>query len=168
MLYQVVAVAKNHVIGKSGELPWDFGVIPAYFKEIVSGGTLILGRKTWEGVGRSFPQGACFVLSKTCFGDDRDPRYFESLGEALNAVRTKDIFIGGGGDLYRQTVAFVDGIHCVRIDKDYDGDVFYPPVPGSFVERSRVLLQRRPRIEGFFYESKPAAKCCCRAKEQKP
>jgi len=161
MLYHIVTVARNYVIGKRNKLPWYFPEDRQYFKKMTPGSTIIMGRKTFESIGGPLPGRENFVLSKSHPAGDKNPRYFGSLGAALSEAKTPDVFIGGGADLYRQTLSFVDGVYMTRIDANYEGDVYYPPLPPSFAERSRVLLRENPRIEAIYYENVPDKSCAC-------
>ncbi len=161
MLYHIVTLAKNYVIGKDNQLPWPLAADPRYFWKMTAGSTVILGRKAYESCGKPLPDCENFVLSKSHPAGGKNPRYFNALGDALSAVETKNVFIGGGAELFRQTLPFVDGIYMTRIDVDYEGDAFFPPLPRSFAERSRVLLCEDPTVEAVFYENVPAQGCSC-------
>lgn len=165
MLYHIVAVAKNYVIGKEGRLPWEFEEIPKCSRKMTAGSTVILGRRAYENLGGVFSDCEKFVLSKSHPVGGENPRYFGSLGDALGAVKTKNVFIGGGEELYRETFSCADGVYVIRIDEDYEGDAFYPPLPGTFIERFRISLREDPRIETVFYENAPAKGCQCRGGE---
>ena len=159
MLYHVMAMANNRVIGKSGKLPWHFSSDLKYFKQLTTGSTVIMGRKTFESIGKPLPNRKNFVLSRKpgspikTFGDDKGcPCFFSSLETALKNITTGDAYLIGGADLYRQTMDRVDGIYLTRIDADYEGDAFYPEIPSNFREKSRIQLQDNPKIEVIFYE----------------
>ena len=168
MLYHIVTLAKNHVIGKIDQLPWPLTADPRYFWKMTVGSTVVLGRKAYESFGKPFRDRENFVLSKSHPAGGNNPRYFSALGDALSAAKTKDVFIGGGAELFRQTLPFVDGVYMTRIDADYEGDAFYPPLPRSFAERSRVLLREEPKVEAFFYQNEPAEGCSCHPKSHEP
>ncbi len=168
MLYHIVTVARNYVIGKDNKLPWHFAEDRQYFRKLTAGSTILIGRKAYDGIEKPLPGRDVLILSKTRPAAGKDPRYFRSLGEALGAVKTKDVFICGGAELYRETLAFADGVYMTRIDADYEGDAFYPPLPPSFEERSRRLLREDPKLEAFFYQNTPAKECnCCDHKGNK-
>jgi len=161
MLYHVVTMARNYVIGKGNKLPWHFTEDRKHFEKTTLGSTVIMGRKTYESIEKPLLDRENFILSKTHPAGGKNPRYFNSLGEALGAAKTRDIFIGGGAELYRQTLSFVDGVYMTCIDADYEGDAFYPPLLPSLMERSRVLLRKDPKMEVIFYQNVPAEGCSC-------
>ena len=151
-LYHVVAVANNRVIGKDNKLPWNFSSDMKYFKQLTTGGTVIMGRKTFESIGRPLPNRENFVISRTKSGDAEHLRFFGSIEDALKAVRTDKAFIIGGATLYGQTISAIEGIYLTRIHADFEGDAFYPEIPDGFKERTREALQENPKIEVIYYE----------------
>ncbi len=167
MLYHIVAMAKNRVIGKDNKLPWHFSEDLKHFKNLTTGSTVIMGRKTFESIhhatkGKLLPEREMIVLTrkgKVNLPLDAFQRVFflHSLDEALDRKNriTENAFIIGGEDLYRQTIDKVDGIYLTRIDADYDGDAFYPEIPDSFDEVDiEALREKDPKIEVVFYQKK--------------
>lgn len=157
MLYHIVAMAKNRAIGKDNRLPWHFPEDMKHFKTRTTGSTVIMGRKTYESIGKPLPNRENFVLSRTQSGSPQEHlRFFNSLESALDAIQTDDAYIIGGAELYEQTMLLdIDGIYLTRIDKDYDGDAFYPEIPDTFEEvEIECLREKDPKIEVVFYERK--------------
>lgn len=157
MLYHIVAMAKNRAIGKDNRLPWHFPEDLQHFKRRTTGSTVIMGRKTYESIGKPLPNRENFVLSRTQSGSPQEHlKFFSSLDDALDAVQTEDAYIIGGADLYRQTMQLdIDGIYLTRIDKEYAGDAFYPEIPDLFEEvEIESLREKDPKIEVVFYERK--------------
>ncbi len=150
--YHVVAMARNRVIGKGNKLPWHFPADLKFFKQLTTGGTVIMGRKTFESIGRPLPDRENFVVSRTRAGREGNPSFFASFEEAAHHVKTPNAYIIGGADIFRQTLDKVDGIYLTRIDADYEGDAFYPEIPEAFEEVSIEALQDNPKIEVVFYE----------------
>lgn len=159
MLYHLVAMADNRVIGKDNRLPWHFSSDLKNFKELTLGHTVIMGRKTFESIGRRPLAGRQnFVLSRTKKEDSESDRkqdnlkFFDSLETALKNISTSKAFVIGGATLYEQTIHKVDGIYLTHIHQNYEGDTFYPEIPPSFREKSRRKLQENPTLEVIFYE----------------
>ncbi len=174
-LYHVVAMARNRVIGKDNKLPWHFSADLKNFKKLTTGSTVIMGRKTFESIGKVLPNRENFVLSRNpsfCHSERSEEsqrsfapaglrmtqsanlHFFSSFEEAVKKVKTENAYIIGGAELYRQTIDKVDGIYLTRIDADYEGDAFYPEIPGTFDEVDIEVLQDNPKIEVVFYERK--------------
>ena len=157
--FHVVAMARNRVIGKDNKLPWHFSSDLKFFKQLTTGSTVIMGRKTFDSIGKPLPNRENFVLSRSApldprfRGDDkRGLRFFSSFEEAVKNVKTEKAYVIGGADIFRQTMEKVEGIYLTRIDADYPGDTFYPEIPDIFDEVSIEVLQENPKIEVIFYE----------------
>jgi dihydrofolate reductase len=153
VLYHIVAMAENRVIGANGRLPWHFSSDLKFFKQTTMGNTIIMGRKTFDSIGKPLPGRENFVLS-------RSPQKIEgvtsfaSINEALGTVKTEKAFIIGGAEIFKQTMSQIDGIYLTQIHGKFEGDVYYPEIPKEFKEKSRATLQENPKIEVIFYEKK--------------
>jgi dihydrofolate reductase len=153
-IYHVVAAARNRVIGKDNKLPWHFSEDLKQFKKLTLGSTVIMGRKTFESIGKPLPGRENFVISRT-LNTQEGIRIFNSIGNAIGAVQTEKAFIIGGAEIYKNTIRNVDGIYLTQIDADYEGDAFYPEVPDWFEEiEVQGLREKDPRINIVFYEKK--------------
>lgn len=151
-LFHVVAVAKNGVIGKDGKLPWHFSSDLKHFKQLTWGNTILMGRKTFESLGKPLPGRINFVLSRSAAAAV-GANFFTSLDEALRAVTTPQCYVIGGAEIFKQTIGQVDGIYLTHIEEEYEGDVTYPEIPAPFKEKERQKLQDHPRLEVIFYEN---------------
>lgn len=152
-LYHVVAVARNGVIGKDNKLPWHFKTDLQYFKRLTTGSTVIMGRKTFESIGRALPGRKNFVLSRSPRPPAGTVQFFTSLVEALAQVTTPAAFVIGGAELFQETLPLIDGVYLTRIDAEYEGDTHYPELPKGFKEITREPLQDKPLLEAIFYEN---------------
>lgn len=162
-LYHIVGMAENRVIGKDNKLPWHFSADLKNFKALTLGHTLLMGRKTYESIGKPLPGRANFVLTRSaatvCQQDvvqrDLPPgtelMFFSSINTALEAVKTPIAFVMGGADLYAQTLDRVDGIYLTRIPGTYEGDAFYPPIPPRFELRESRPIPGDARLELQFF-----------------
>jgi dihydrofolate reductase len=123
----IAALARNRVIGRDNRLPWRLPADLRFFKRITQGKPLLMGRRTWESIGRPLPGRRMIVLS-------RDPAYHapgcalaQSLEEALAQAGVADeLMVIGGAALYQQTLPLVERLHLTRIDADVAGDVRFP------------------------------------------
>lgn len=152
-IYHVVAVADGGVIGKNNKLPWHFSSDLKHFKALTMGSTVLMGRKTFEAIGKPLPERENLVLSRSKTAGSVSVQFFTSVENALRHVKTKDCYIIGGESLYRQTMDRVDGIYLTKIHGEYEGDAYYPEIPKFFKERSKKILQENPKIEVIFYEN---------------
>lgn len=155
-LYHIVAMSENRVIGKKNQLPWHFPADLKHFKNLTMGSTIIMGRKTFESIGKPLPGRENFVLSRrrkpaSAHGAER-VYFFLSLENALEKVKTEKTFIIGGADLFQQTMYLVDGIYLTKIGGKYEGDAFYPEITKEFKEISRTPCPEDPNLEFIYYE----------------
>jgi len=155
-LYHIVAMSNNGVIGIENRLPWHFSVDFKKFKEITTGNTVIMGRRTFESIGKALPDRENVVLTHTLpkAQDTEHLKFRPSLEKALETVGHDKVFIIGGESLYRQTMDRILGIYLTRIHQNFSGDAHYPEIPSSFVEVKKETLQESPKIEFIYLENK--------------
>ncbi len=149
-------MSDNRVIGKEGKLPWHFSSDLKRFKQITLGNTVLMGRKTFDGIGQPLPGRENFVLSRRSRKTSRERlHFFDSLEKAFNAVKTEKAFIIGGAEIFKQTMNRIDGIFLTQIRGMYEGDVFYPEIPeGVFEIKKRERSTEEPKLEFIDYERK--------------
>jgi dihydrofolate reductase len=134
----IVAIAKNHAIGKNNQLLWHLPNDLKHFKDVTSGHTVIMGRKTYDSVGRPLPKRRNIVITRqdiTIDGCEVVPSIDEALARCENE---EEVFIVGGAEIYRQAVPLTDRIYLTIIDHEFDGDTFFPELnPGEWKEKER-------------------------------
>jgi len=140
----IVAADKNNVIGLQGKMPWPrLSNDLKRFKQMTMGHPIIMGRKTFDSLpnGKGLPGRKNIVISKQM--ESPDVQVFKDLGEALaDAKKHKlDIFIIGGGEIYKQTIQLIDTIYLTEIDAEYNGDTFYPTISDEFRLVSKLTDQ---------------------------
>jgi len=129
MISIIAAAAKNGVIGAGGKIPWNIPEDMAYFRRITSGGAVIMGRRTYEDIGRPLPNRYNIVVSAKLQTAPEGTALAHSLAEAVeSAVRSgrENIFLCGGAAVYREGLAIADRIYLTVLDEEYDGDVYFP------------------------------------------
>lgn len=125
----VVAMSENRVIGKNRKLPWHLPADMNHFKDITMGKPILMGRRTYESIQRPLP-GRCNIVIT------RDPLYVApgcvvvtSIDDALAAAAySEDIFVIGGEQLYKNTLALTKRIYMTIIHHDFDGDTHFPDI----------------------------------------
>ena len=151
MIYHVVAVAENRVIGHDNKLPWHFSSDLKFFKNLTTGHTVVMGRKTFDSIGKALPNRENIVISRTAHEPVAGVTFVTSIGEALKKAQKGDTFIIGGASIFRETREALDGVYLTRIYASFPGDAFYAGVPEGFREVSRTPLQEDPKIEVLLY-----------------
>lgn len=125
MIALIVAYDKNRAIGKNGKIPWKIEGEQKRFRELTTGNTVIMGRKTYEEIGKPLPNRKNIVISKTAVFEGENCRTVKSLDEALE-IADGDIFISGGAALYKEALPLCEKLYITEIDASFDGDVFFP------------------------------------------
>ena len=131
MISIIVAVADNLAIGKDNNLLWHISEDLKYFKRITGGHTVIMGRKTWESIGRPLPNRRNIVISRSLKVDSlAGAEVFGSLESALATLpANEEHFIIGGGEIYRQALPIADRLYLTIVHTAiYDADTFFPAV----------------------------------------
>lgn len=141
ILSLIVAMASNRVIGKKGDIPWHIPGEQKLFKEMTMGCPIIMGRKTWESIGRPLPGRTNIVISRNarfqadgCIVNTSVKQALENLPED-----TAEAFIIGGGSLYKDTIAQAKRLYLTELLRDIEGDTFFP----EFTREEFVELETR-------------------------
>ena len=129
MIYLIVAVSKNHVIGRNNGLPWRIPKDMKWFKMNTWGGTVIMGRKTFEACG-PLPGRRNIVISRRP-KPDVNVEWYNHLDVAMQNV--DDAYIIGGAELYITALKYVDAMIVTRVEKNVEGDVFFEVPVGKCV-----------------------------------
>ena len=128
MIGLIVARSKNNVIGKNGQIPWRIKGEQKQFKELTTGNVVIMGRKSYEEIGRPLPNRMNIVVSNTVNYTAENLATVKSLKEAIELAGTeKDIYVGGGYGLFLEVLPMVDKMYITEVDTVVeDGDTFFP------------------------------------------
>ena len=158
MIAIVVAHARNGVIGRAGGLPWHLPSDLRRFKELTTGHTVVMGRRTYESLPdrfRPLPDRRNLVLSSDAACATRGgAEVFTSLAGALDACEG-DCFVIGGEVTYRHALPLADRVHATQLESEHDGDARFPVLPASdwaCVEASEPLTENGERFTFRTYE----------------
>jgi dihydrofolate reductase len=125
----IVAVSENGVIGRSGDLPWHLSADLRRFKQLTMGHTIVMGRKTYESIGRPLPGRTSLVLTHDKAYQAEGCRIVSSLDEALRvAADDSERFVIGGQQIYRLALPRADRLYWTQVHAQIDGDTFFPEV----------------------------------------
>ncbi|MBQ1433319.1 MAG: dihydrofolate reductase [Ruminococcus sp.] len=129
MISIIAAVSRNGVIGADGKIPWDIPEDMAYFSRTTTGGAVIMGRRTYEDIGRPLPERYNIILSAKLKKAPEGTVLADNLEKAIELAENsgrENIFLCGGAAVYREGLAIADRIYLTVIDRDYEGNVFFP------------------------------------------
>jgi dihydrofolate reductase len=137
----IAAVAENGVIGRDGRLPWHLSDDLRRFKQLTMGHTIVMGRRTWESIGRPLAGRRMIVVSRRA--DYRTKvvgvLVAGSLGDALKTAESygdREIFIVGGAELYREAIPRAERLYLTRVHADVEGDTHFPNIDVSHWRQS--------------------------------
>jgi dihydrofolate reductase len=146
----VVAVARNGVIGRGNELPWRLPADLQHFKRTTMGHAVLMGRRTWDSIGRPLPGRENVVLTRDRAFAPAGARVVHSVEEALAAVpATGALMVIGGAQLYAELLPRADVLHLTEVHADVEGDVRFPgwDVPGWRDEWRETWREEHPADE---------------------
>ncbi|MDQ7054475.1 MAG: type 3 dihydrofolate reductase [candidate division KSB1 bacterium] len=128
----IVAIARNRVIGRGNRLPWHLPADLRHFKQTTMGHPIIMGRKTYESIGRPLPGRQNIVITRNRDYYAEGCLVVHSLQEALAAVPdAEEVFIIGGASLYREALPLADRIYLTLVDAEVEGDTVFPELDAS-------------------------------------
>lgn len=123
MISLIVAYANGRVIGKNGKMPWHLPNDLKHVKEVTTGQTIVMGRKTFESLGRPLPNRRNVVLTRSRDFSAPGVDVVHSMEEVL---ALGDVIIFGGAEIYSQFLDLADRLYITEIDLDVEGDTFFP------------------------------------------
>ncbi|HWV14451.1 MAG TPA: dihydrofolate reductase [Cellvibrio sp.] len=136
----IVAAAQNGVIGRENQLPWHLPQDLKYFKATTLGKPIIMGRKTFESIGRPLPGRTNIVISRQPDWNAAGVLVAKSVEQALvlaGQVRDEqqqtadEVMVIGGAEIYRHALAIADRVYLTRVHADIDGDAYFPELPAA-------------------------------------
>jgi len=150
----IAAMSKNRVIGINNSLPWKISEDLKYFKKVTLNAPVIMGRKTFESIGRVLPKRRNIILTRQDDYSVLGGEVFSSLDLALQTLKKqcdKEIFIIGGEQVYKQALPIADRIYLTLVDHEIEGDSFFPEFSlDQFQEVKRVAGKQQDDCD-FFY-----------------
>lgn len=125
----IVATAKNNVIGKDNDIPWYLPDDLKYFKAKTLGHHVIMGRKSYESIGRPLPKRTNIVVTRNLFFIASNCLITHTVEEALALAQENDeeeVFIIGGAQIYELSLPYLDRLYLTEVDLEVEGDTFFP------------------------------------------
>ena len=142
----IVARSRNHVIGRDNQMPWKISADLQFFKRVTMGHPVIMGRKTWESIGRPLPGRRNIVVSRNKDLQLNGAEVVHSLDEALNSLgEFSRVFVIGGEQLFTQAFDKADRLYITEIDLDIEGGDTFFEVPNKTAWKE---VERTPASEG--------------------
>lgn len=148
----IAAVARNGVIGAGNRLPWRLPEDLRRFRQLTTGHTVVMGRKTWESIGRPLPERQNVVVSRRPGFVAAGAEVATSLRDAVACARLPaPVFVIGGEALYRAALALADRMYLTEIDLDYEGDARFPAWDRARWGQTARVAQQSGTPDGITY-----------------
>ena len=125
----IAAMANNRAIGLDGDMPWHLPGELKHFKAATMGKANVMGRKTWESIGRALPGRQNIVISRNPGYHAENCLVVRSLDEALRRSESEEVMVIGGGQLYRQALSMASRMILTRVDCEPTADTWFPQWP---------------------------------------
>lgn len=145
ILSAIAAMSQNRAIGKNGKLPWNIPEDLKFFKEKTRGHIMIMGRKTFESLPGVLPSRLHVVITRQAGYEHEGAVVFPDVKSAVEFCRTQttkwgdEVFIVGGGEIYKEMLPITDRIYLTEIFRTFDGDAFFPEFDkNEFTETQRL------------------------------
>lgn len=154
MLSIIVAYDRNHVIGKNNALPWHLPSDLAYFKKVTTGKTIVMGRKTFESIGKPLPNRKNVVLTTNSDFSVNGVEVVHSIEDIINQYLSEEeeVCIIGGETLFKQALPFVQKLYITLIDDEFAGDTYFPKVNfEDWTLTSKVAGERNEKNPYSYY-----------------
>lgn len=141
----VVAASENHVIGRDGGMPWHLSGDLKYFKRVTMGRPIIMGRKTFQSIGRPLPGRLNIIITRDASYAAEGVTVCHTMDDALSLARERaaedgidEVMIVGGGQIYADSIDLADRVYLTEVHASVDGDTVYPELsPDTWREVSR-------------------------------
>jgi dihydrofolate reductase len=155
ILSAIAAMSRNRVIGRANQLPWNIPEDMKYFRDKTKGRIMIMGRKTFESFGgKVLPGRFHIVITRQADYKFAHPqvKIVSSLEEAISAAKPlinqygEEVFVIGGGEIYKQSLPVLDRLYLTIIEEDYDGDAWFPEFDDKILK-----LKNTEKRQGFSF-----------------
>ena len=131
-------MSENRVIGAGNRIPWHLSEDFKWFKQTTTGQVIVMGRKTFESIGKALPNRTTLVLSRSRL-ELPGARVISSLAEIDLAHETRDVYICGGAQVYAQALPLCSDLYLTLVKRTIEGDTFFPPFEDQFEPVEKIL-----------------------------
>ncbi|MDH6674300.1 dihydrofolate reductase [Paenibacillus sp. LBL] len=141
MISLVAAMGNHNVIGNKNELPWHLPADLKYFRALTLNGVVVMGRKTYESIGKALPNRTNIIMTRDTQYWKKDAIVFHSVDDVILYKEKNDVkhlFVIGGSEVYNLFMPIADRLHITKINHDFKGDAYFPDI--------------NPEIWGHMYE----------------
>lgn len=140
----IVAMDENNLIGENNDLPWHIPADLAYFKKMTLGKPILMGRKTYDSIGRPLPNRRSIIITRNTNFNAKGCDVVLSINDALNLCKKdKEVMIIGGASIFNDTLLRCDKLYITEIKHKFNGDIFFPVLnKNDWQESSRESFKK--------------------------
>ncbi|GAB4380330.1 MAG: type 3 dihydrofolate reductase [Salibacteraceae bacterium] len=155
----IAAISKNHVIGRDGDLPWHLPRDLRFFSDTTRGHHVLMGRKNFDTIPdkyRPLPNRTNLVVTRSNDFHPPGVHVFHSIDDAINHARNRgerELFIIGGGEIYRQCIDLADRLYITHVDAEIEGDTYFPEFDESDWQKELLLSQPVDDVHKFPFKT---------------
>lgn len=146
MIRIIAAISKNRAIGKDNALLWRLSSDLKRFRELTTGSSVVMGRKTYESIGRPLPNRRNMIVTRDSAYSAEGCECFGSLESALEACG-RDCYVIGGGEIYSQAMPVADRLHITLVRGEFEADAFFPEIGKEWAKVSRQDFEKDDKNE---------------------
>jgi len=139
MITIIAAISKNNAIGKDNKLLWHISEDLKRFKRLTSGNPILMGRKTFESIGKPLPYRTNIILTKDKNYKADGCLVYNKVEDVLSLYERNNLYIIGGGEIYKQFIKIADRLEITLVESEFDGDTFFPKIGSEwFIEKEEL------------------------------
>ncbi|MDT2045969.1 dihydrofolate reductase [Priestia flexa] len=131
MISLIVAMDNNRLIGKENDLPWRLPADLQYFKQTTMGHTIVMGRKTFESIGKPLPNRRNVILTGNKDYHHEGVKVIHSVDDLMSLEEESELFVIGGATVYEQTMNVATRLYVTHIEEAFEGDTYFPEIDSS-------------------------------------
>ncbi|OZT10812.1 dihydrofolate reductase [Priestia aryabhattai] len=131
MISLIVAMDNNRLIGKENDLPWRLPADLQYFKQTTTGHTIVMGRKTFESIGKPLPNRRNVILTGNKDYHHEGVKVIHSVDDLISLEEESEFFVIGGATVYEQTMNVATRLYVTHIEEAFEGDTYFPEIDSS-------------------------------------
>jgi dihydrofolate reductase len=144
----IAAMSQNRVIGAGNRIPWHLPEDFKWFKAMTTGQVIVMGRRTFQSIGKPLPNRTTLVLSRSHF-EYPGVRVISNFAEIDLAHELREVFICGGAEVYAQMLPLCSDLYLTLVKRSVEGDIFFPPFEHLFAPAEVVIDQPEFRITRY-------------------
>jgi dihydrofolate reductase len=152
MISMISCMDKNRTIGDNNSLPWHLPADLKHFKEVTMGNTIVMGRKTYDSIGRALPGRTNVVLTRDSSWHADGVEVYHTIQSLLDATKGQQLFIIGGEQIYKQFMDKANKLYITLLDHSFTGDAFFPKIEANQWKINSEVIGKKDSKNNYNYK----------------